>query len=393
MGYIYLIVCLVTNMKYVGQTHYEKPEERWNGHKTKGRSLIRKNNVSPVTKDGLYGAMIAYGIDQFRFEVLEQCEDDLLNERESYYIGLLGTLSPFGYNLTTGGSSKMRMSNDTRSLMSKLSTERAPKIVDKLRGPETQGLPMYVVWRSQGGRLGYAINGHPLCKHKKFRICGKQGYKTIEECKQGALTFLAELEAGGIAYIKPEKKCVWLPEGMQKVKGGYFVNKSFNGKSHFKRFISPNLSNAAKLKLAVLFYNSIPGIEPIGDLADPEDANQLTPEESLAFVQKYNEDGSLRMPRCIKKYKNGYRVSKVIRGIRFTEDFNSPKRSLQQNMEAAFEYYNSIPGITRVKVPTIQNDVVNAITPQTLTDEDYLLIMQWVNDSVPTVTSNDNSNN
>ena len=38
-----------------------------------------------------------------KFEVVEECPDAMLNDREQHWIRELGTLSPHGYNLTTGG--------------------------------------------------------------------------------------------------------------------------------------------------------------------------------------------------------------------------------------------------------------------------------------------------
>lgn len=44
-----------------------------------------------------------YGLDNFTFEILEECDIDLLDEREIYYITLYDTYFN-GYNETTGGN-------------------------------------------------------------------------------------------------------------------------------------------------------------------------------------------------------------------------------------------------------------------------------------------------
>lgn len=58
-------------------------------------------------KDGresyFYNALRKYGLKQFDFEVLEECSEEELNEREKHYIDLYNTLYPNGYNLTPGG--------------------------------------------------------------------------------------------------------------------------------------------------------------------------------------------------------------------------------------------------------------------------------------------------
>lgn len=43
------------------------------------------------------------GIDNFKFEIIEQVDNLLLNEREKYWIKQYNSLAPNGYNLTVGG--------------------------------------------------------------------------------------------------------------------------------------------------------------------------------------------------------------------------------------------------------------------------------------------------
>lgn len=51
-----------------------------------------------------YHAICKYeGLQNFDFEVLEDLDDELLDEREKYYIELHNTLAPNGYNLNPGG--------------------------------------------------------------------------------------------------------------------------------------------------------------------------------------------------------------------------------------------------------------------------------------------------
>ena len=87
---IYQIKNLINNKKYIGQSiHIEK---RWFDHK---RCYEAHLESSPL----LYQAFKKYGVENFEFSILEEVENrDLLNERESYYIQSLNTLSPNGYN-------------------------------------------------------------------------------------------------------------------------------------------------------------------------------------------------------------------------------------------------------------------------------------------------------
>jgi hypothetical protein len=47
--------------------------------------------------------MASTGLDNFQFEVIEKVDNDLLNEREKYWISKLHSLAPNGYNLSEGG--------------------------------------------------------------------------------------------------------------------------------------------------------------------------------------------------------------------------------------------------------------------------------------------------
>lgn len=47
--------------------------------------------------------MNCYGIDKFHIEIVEECSEEELNEKEIYYIKKFNSLSPNGYNMTAGG--------------------------------------------------------------------------------------------------------------------------------------------------------------------------------------------------------------------------------------------------------------------------------------------------
>lgn len=90
---IYIIHNKCNNKKYVGKAKYGA-EHRWKEHI--GYDL--QNNQY------IHRAMRKYGVENFYYEVLEtNIEESLLNEREKYWIALLQTQSPNGYNMTAGG--------------------------------------------------------------------------------------------------------------------------------------------------------------------------------------------------------------------------------------------------------------------------------------------------
>lgn len=92
---IYVITNKLNDKRYVGQTIGDV-KRRWSRHcgkEAKYQSRIQR-------------AIQKYGKENFLFEVWEKDiikDIDHLNEREIFWILSLGTLSPNGYNLVTGG--------------------------------------------------------------------------------------------------------------------------------------------------------------------------------------------------------------------------------------------------------------------------------------------------
>lgn len=88
---IYKITNLVNNKSYIGQSI--DIDRRFKSHK----NYPLENSNYP-----LYRAFRKYGIDNFSFEVLEECSIKELDEKEIYYIKHYDTYNN-GYNQTTGG--------------------------------------------------------------------------------------------------------------------------------------------------------------------------------------------------------------------------------------------------------------------------------------------------
>lgn len=97
MAYIYLITNTLNGKQYVGKTLYSV-QTRWTQHKN-DYSRPRMN------KRPLYDAFNKYGIENFKIELIEECNVDAVNEREEYWIANLDTYSN-GYNATLGGDGK-----------------------------------------------------------------------------------------------------------------------------------------------------------------------------------------------------------------------------------------------------------------------------------------------
>lgn len=96
-GFIYKITNQVNGKVYIGQTR-QSVESRWNQHKAKAKHHTDGNNY-------FHNAINKYGEEQFKVEVLEECDFDKLDSREIYYIAKYNTFGD-GYNTTIGGGGK-----------------------------------------------------------------------------------------------------------------------------------------------------------------------------------------------------------------------------------------------------------------------------------------------
>lgn len=91
---IYKITNLITGMIYIGQS--VNIADRFKAHIKAGLGIDSSNNE-------LYTAMKQYGVENFTFEILEECSRADLNEQEKFWIKYYQSNS-FGYNMTRGGS-------------------------------------------------------------------------------------------------------------------------------------------------------------------------------------------------------------------------------------------------------------------------------------------------
>lgn len=95
MGYIYCITNLINSKRYIGKTT-TTIKERWYEH------CWTSQNKKDI-KYPLYAAMRKYGVENFQIECLEEVNDELLSEKEVYWIKELETYGTHGYNATKGG--------------------------------------------------------------------------------------------------------------------------------------------------------------------------------------------------------------------------------------------------------------------------------------------------
>ena len=92
---IYKITNNINNKVYIGCSN--NIERRWREHKTHGRTGQYANNHHV-----LYSAMTKYGIDNFSLEILEECSQQEIYDKEKYWIDYYNSYNN-GYNMTFGG--------------------------------------------------------------------------------------------------------------------------------------------------------------------------------------------------------------------------------------------------------------------------------------------------
>ena len=115
---IYKITNLINGKSYIGQS--TNIQKRFNAHRSVAFNPNDKNYGYP-----LYCAIRKYGIENFSFEVLEECDVSELNNKEIYYISKYNAHSKYGYNQDDGG--------DQASHYLKLSDELVDAIIQRLK--------------------------------------------------------------------------------------------------------------------------------------------------------------------------------------------------------------------------------------------------------------------
>lgn len=103
---IYKITNKLNNHSYIGLS--TKVEERWKYHQS-------PYNQQRESYKSLYKAFEKYGIENFTFEILEECPIQELGEKEKYYIAKYDTYKN-GYNMTTGGEDNVGSAHPNHKL-------------------------------------------------------------------------------------------------------------------------------------------------------------------------------------------------------------------------------------------------------------------------------------
>ena len=192
---IYLITCIKSGKKYVGQAvshilnhgrYYRYgAERRWVSHVSESKS--EKKNQSRY----LNNAIKKHGAESFTVEILLVCDIDNSEQYECSMINAMNTLHPHGYNLTLGGKTSIPCEALRKQLSKSVQTLYTQAKVDRFRGitiPHDSDITKFIRPLNRNGKqYGWYvyING------KKADFGGV--HITLDESLTSARTFVKSL--------------------------------------------------------------------------------------------------------------------------------------------------------------------------------------------------------
>lgn len=216
---VYLATNLINGKQYVGYTT-KTLLERTRVHIYKSKCKLNKHYFYLFKQ-----ALRKYGEDNFKWEVLEQCSTkEECCKKEIIYISKYNTISPNGYNLTTGGNGGILLDE------TKLKISNSLKNYYKLNGHfwETISSETRSNWAKKSWLIkkskGYVQPSFPQTNETKIKMSltknNKNKIKWIntntEEIVELSLTKMAEktgLTIGLFSHIKQGRqistKCGW----------------------------------------------------------------------------------------------------------------------------------------------------------------------------------------
>lgn len=187
---IYKITNKANNKIYIGQSiHIEK---RWSEH----RSYYMDTNTP------LYNAIQKYGLNNFNFEVIEECAVSELDNKEIYYINYYNSQVPNGYNIQRGGSDCRLVPNDQILNIINLIKNSTLTFVQIA---EQTGYDYRNLFKINSGELWTLDNEtYPLreprepildqCYRETICECGKPKSKGSRHCMECSHKFLQKVE-------------------------------------------------------------------------------------------------------------------------------------------------------------------------------------------------------
>lgn len=222
-GEVYMITCIPSGKKYIGQTRCFKGKRVWGTEKRWQAHISNALHGKIKRCTALCNAILKYGVNAFSVKTILICDENKLNYYETKYIRQYGTMAPSGYNLRFGGSAGswslesrerlaaakkgekncrygVKLSDEVKQRIREGNTGKVRTIqmnqrmseIKKNQKPENIGLPRYIYHHRSENIEGYKIMNHPLLK-PKVKVFGSTT-QTMSEKFEAAMKFLDQIK-------------------------------------------------------------------------------------------------------------------------------------------------------------------------------------------------------
>jgi len=169
---IYKITNIVNNKCYIGQSISIK--NRWWDHE----NLLTRNKHHSFH---LQRSWNKYGKENFKFEILEICPDEELNEKEIKFVNLYKVNDrKFGYNINEAGNAWSKERKEKMKLIFKNSKKR--KLANKLSGLNKRGIGKVT--------LKYSLTGEFIEEYTCIKLAAESenlDKSAVAKCCKGKL--------------------------------------------------------------------------------------------------------------------------------------------------------------------------------------------------------------
>ena len=168
---IYKIENKINGKVYIGQS--VNIERRWKCHKTHSKTY----------DEPLYNEIREYGIENFDWYIIEECNKIELRDKEKYYIKKYNSVFPYGYNKALGSCSSVKLNYDKVKEIRRFLKETNET---GLSLAKSFGVSKDTITGINVGRFWYDKDiEYPIRPIKKTHICKNCGKRTAKGNKTG----------------------------------------------------------------------------------------------------------------------------------------------------------------------------------------------------------------